>query len=99
MSTNTQRALEIIKPMANELKMAVDADDKFLYLDDIAIGISYNSTWATLMEFIGYVMVREYTQRFRGVWFADRQEEKIKRYWFTKDQLRKMGVATDEGID
>ena len=99
MKEDTRRALEAIKPLANELKIAVDADNKFLYLDDIAIGIDCNSTWATIMEFIGYVIVKKYTRRFRNVWFDGEQEEKIKSYWFTKDQLRKMGIVTNETTD
>lgn len=91
MSNDTERALEIIKPMADVLGgLIVKADDDFLYIEDIAIGISCNSTWATLMEFIGYVVATKYSDKFRRIDLKPKQLEQIKRYWFTRDLLAKM---------
>ena len=91
MSKDTQKAMEIIEPMADVIGLSVKADDKFLYVEDIAIGISCNSTWATLMEFIGYVLETKYDGKFRPLDLTPMQTKQIKRYWFTKDQLKKIG--------
>ena len=55
MTQYTKRAIEIITPIANELNLKVSASDRFLKVsrhneDDVYIGISCNSTYATLME-------------------------------------------------
>ena len=80
MTEDTKRALEIIKPIASEFGISVNATDKTLLLDGIEIGISMNSTWATLWEFVGYLMVR-YSDCFRNVRLTDKQLNAIKRYW------------------
>ena len=87
MSEDTKRALDLIRPIAKELHIEISADRNFLYLNDMAIGISCNSTYATLMEFIGYVFVR-YFAKDRGVRFTPAVREKITRYWFDQDKLR-----------
>ncbi len=92
MTPDTERALEIIRPIAYELNISVSADDKRLYIDDpyegeMAIGISYNSTHATLMEFIGVLVLRH--ARDRQWELTPKQEERIKRYWISMDALRK----------
>lgn len=91
MTEDTRRALEIIKPLADELQLSVKANDKFLYVEDIIIGISCNSTWATIMEFIGYVILTKYSEKFRRLDLKPQTRENIKRYWFTREQLEKMG--------
>lgn len=58
MTEDTARALEIIKPLANELNIRVRADGRYLFCNGQAIGIMYNSTHATIMEFIGYLIFR-----------------------------------------
>ena len=80
MTNDTRRALEIIKPIADELCISVHADDRFLYVDNVGIGISCNSTWATLWEFIGYLTIN-YDNRFRPIKLTNKQLTAIKRYW------------------
>lgn len=86
MTDDTKRALEAIEPIAKALNIKVRADNKFLYLNGQAIGIGCNSAWATVNEFIGYA--------FCTTWIKDKYikipgnlNERIKRYWFTKEQL------------
>lgn len=87
MTDDTRRALEVIQPIAKVLNIQVSADDKFLYCNGQAIGIWCNSAYATVNEFIGYAFAR--------VWVADKSVRipeplltRIKRYWFTKEQLK-----------
>ena len=84
MTNDTRRALEIIKPIADELCISVKADDRFLYVDNVGIGISGNSTWATLWEFIGYLTIK-YDNKFRQIKLTDKQLAAIKRYWADKE--------------
>ena len=54
MTKDTERALEIIAPIAKELGVKVTADDNLLYINnDGGIGITFNSTRATVLEFVG----------------------------------------------
>lgn len=90
MTEDTKRALEIIKPIADELKLDVRADDKMLYVGDIGIGISMNSTYATIMEFVGYLYLNHYTKRFRGIKVDADTDELITRYWVNDKLLEKL---------
>lgn len=88
MTPDTERALEIIRPMAKEFNITVDAYERFLFVDDpyngeFAIGISGNSTYATLMEFIGVLTLRHARDRRWEV--SKKQQETIKRYWVSMD--------------
>lgn len=89
MTDDTKRALEAIEPIAKALNIKVLADDKFLYLNGQAIGIGCNSTWATVNEFIGYAFVKTWTAD-KSVRIPEPLMSRIKRYWFTKEQLKKM---------
>ena len=88
MTEDTARALEIIKPMADELGITVYADDNFLYcgFHDITqpIGITFNSTYATLKEFVGYLAS---WLIYRNVLSWDGLEEHVKRHWVTLDKI------------
>lgn len=97
MTDDTKRALEIIKPMADELNIKVDADDRLLYCNGQAIGIGCNSTYATVMEFIGYVLVKEYSKWHR----LDKSLiDNAKRFWVSKEMLKKLqGEKHEEGAD
>ena len=88
MTKDTERAMEVITPMARKLGIAVQADEKFLYCNAQAIGIGCNSDWATIMEFIGYVIVKVYAPD-KGVKLPAAFAERVKRYWFTKEQIEK----------
>ena len=85
MTEDTKRALKVIEPLAHELGISVTADDNLLYIGnvhmpDVNIGISCNSTWATIWEFIGCMML-EYDNEFRAVHLDEKQKDIIKRYW------------------
>lgn len=81
MTKDTMRALEIITPIAEELGITIEADDSILYVNNVKIAISCNSTWATLYEFIGY-LITEYDREFRSIGLTDTQNENIKRSWY-----------------
>lgn len=83
MTKDTKRALEIIKPMADELGIQVKANRFYLYCDDQAICIGYNSTYATVMEFIGYVII--YWAKKKDVGVARPMLDRIKRYWYVEE--------------
>ena len=38
MTEDTKKAMEIIKPLADELNITVKADNRILYIDEIGIG-------------------------------------------------------------
>ena len=97
MTEDTRRALEIITPIADELGVDISADDGMLYAKwhdrKCGIGISCNSTYATVMEFVGYLFLVMYDARFRPVNLSPKQKDTIKRYMFTAEQLEKMKEA------
>ena len=99
MTNDTKRALEIIEPMAKELNIEVSADDRLLYCNGQAIGISCNSTYATINEFLGYAFLRMCQREYRfrdslddALWL----QEDIRRYWVSDAVLKKMGLKTRE---
>ena len=98
MTEDTKRALEILQPLASSLGYGtLQADDNFLYVADKAIGISCNSTYATEMEFIGFLFMYEYAKRFRDIGLASIIQERIARYFFDLDQVEKIvGHMTKE---
>ena len=91
MTEETKRAIEIITPLAAELDIEIKATDHVLQMNGQKIGISANSTWATLMEMIGYIFLEEYDRSFRKV-DIDFQElnETIRRYWISEDLAEKI---------
>ena len=96
MTEDTKKAIEIISPLAKELKITIDATDNVLWMNDQAIGISCNSTWATLMEMIGSIFWMEYIPEFRPVdidW--NEANETIMRYWISEEKLQKLGVKNE----
>lgn len=95
MTEDTRRALDIIQPIADELHIKVEATNKLLIVDNVNIGISHNSTYATVMEFIGYLTIL-YDSQFRGLYLDADQQDIIERYWLTKEQLERIKV---EGSD
>ena len=89
MTKDTERALEIIKPMAKEFNIDVSADEHCLYCNGQAIGIACNSTFATLNEFLGYAMYWMFL-RDRGRWHVMPKslEMQIKEYWIDDKTLK-----------
>lgn len=94
MTEDTRKALEIIKPIADELGIKVNADEKILYVDDIGIGIAWNSTRATLFEFIGY-LIEKYGDVFREIGITEDQKKDIERYWVSAELLKKLKGKKD----
>lgn len=93
MTSDTQKALELIIPIAAALNIEVHADGSFLYCNDQAIGIGCNSTYATVNEFIGYAFLQMCRREYRfkeGISEAMKLVEAIKRYWYTGHQLKKL---------
>ena len=93
MTTDTERALDMIRPIARELNIDITADNHCLYVDDpyigeAAIGIGCNSTYATLMEFIGLLVLRHANDR--GWEPTAAQVKRIKRYWTSSEVLEKL---------
>lgn len=100
MTKDTEKALEIIKPMAKELRITVTADDSFLYCNGQAIGIGCNSAYATIKEFIGYVFATVYKHDvfdMHGDKIPQKVLDRVKGYWFTEEQLQMWRNAHDEG--
>jgi len=99
MTADTKRAIEAISPLTELLNINVKADDRILFMNDQAIGIGCNSTWATLMEMIGYIFWKYYCGQFRPVDIDFMEmKETIMRYWVEDDLLRKLrGEEVEDG--
>ena len=87
MTNDTKRALEIIEPIAKELNVEVSADDNLLYINnDGGIGITFNSTRATVLEFVGWLIVY-----YDGVWrdlkLTDEQQQIIRQFWYSQAEI------------
>lgn len=96
MTKDTERVLEIIAPICDELRISVNADNNFLYCNGQAIGIACNSTKATLDEFIGFLMVDLCNREHYRYKIPEELEKCIKRYWFTDEQMNKMRLSGRE---
>ena len=95
MTIDTQKALEVIIPLAAYLNIEVSADDRLLYCNGQAIGISCNSTYATINEFLGYAFLRMCQREYRfkkGIEEAKVLRETIKQYWVSDATLKKLGL-------
>ena len=91
MTEDTKRALEAIAPMAKELNIDVSSEKNLLFCNGQAIGIACNSTYATIMEFIGYVFLKVYAEdriKNHGEKVPLRITDRIKDYWLTDKQLK-----------
>ena len=82
MTEDTRRALEIIKPIADELGITVSADENWLFCEYHGmlqpIAITFNSTYATLKMFIGYLA--SYLVYRQGIEWNE-LETYVKQYW------------------
>lgn len=100
MTKDTVDALRAIGPIASALGIEINADDKFLYCNGQAIAIECNSTYATIMEFMGYVLIAEYDRRFILTEdLPSYYKKRVKEYWFSDEQLKKVGIKKDGGKD
>lgn len=98
MTDDTKMAVEILRPVMDLLQIRMTATDKVLILKNDAIGISCNSTWATVMEAIGWLFFRVYAKDFRKTVLEsmdDSFREDIQRYWMSINDLKRFGL--DEG--
>ena len=89
MTEDTMKAMEIITPMAKELRIEVSADNHCLYCNGQAIGIACNSTFATINEFLGYAMLRMLStnhSRWRGV--PNGFDQQVTKYWVNSETLK-----------
>lgn len=66
LSDDTSRAMKAIMPMADALgiKVYFPADRTIMVCNGQRIAIGENSTWATIMEFVGYVFLTRYVKGF-----------------------------------
>ena len=98
MTEDTRRALEIIAPMAKELNIEVKTQGSYgnyLVCNGQYIGIADNSTFATIMEFIGYVFATVYKHNVfdtHGEALPHKVFNRVKKYWVNK----KTWTETDE---
>ena len=87
MTKDTERALEIIKPIADMVGVKIEADDNLLYINnDGGIGITCNSTRATVLEFIGWLIIY-YDSHFRDLMLSDKQLDRIKMFWYSQEWI------------
>ncbi len=95
MTDDTKRAVEILRPIMEELRIPMEATNSRLVLRDDAIGIECNSTWATVMEAIGWLFLKAYAQDFRPSVSKEMDydlREDIQRYWIKRKILQKFGL-------
>ena len=95
MTDDTKRAVEILRPIMEELRIPMEATNSRLILRDDAIGIECNSTWATIMEAIGWLFLKAYAQDFRPSVSEEMDydlRDDIQRYWIKRKILQKFGM-------
>ena len=80
MTEEAKQAVEILAPICKELHIDIKADGNRLYLNGQGIGIACNSTYATVMEGLGYIFLKKYPQ-FRMVAVTQSLQKAIKRHW------------------
>jgi hypothetical protein len=67
----------------------VKADDNLLYINnDGGIGIIGNSTRATVLEFIGWLIIY-YDSHFRDLELSDKQLDRIKMFWYSQAEIER----------
>ena len=96
MTKDTERALEIIKPIAEMVGVEVKADDNLLYINnDGGIGIAFNSTKATVLEFVGWLIIY-YDSHFRCLGLNDKQLDSIKTFWYSQSEIERRRNEEEE---
>ena len=67
----------------------VKADDNLLYINnDGGIGIAFNSTKATVLEFVGWLIIY-YDSHFRDLELSDKQLDTIKQFWYSQSEIER----------
>lgn len=88
-----EKAVKILLPICEELGYQIHADGSVMTIGGQKIGVRFNSTYATVMEGLGFLFLREYRNRFRQHMLSGDTMEAIKRYWIKEKQSE--GSATD----
>lgn len=86
-----ERAVELLKPICDELGWSLEADGSVMTIDGQKIGVSCNSTYATLMEGLGFLFLRGYAEGFRHHSISQASQEAITRYWIKERQSEGSG--------
>lgn len=81
-----ERAVKILLPICEELGYQIYSDGSVMTIGGQKIGVSCNSTYATVMEGLGFLFLREYRNRFRQHMLSRDTIEAIKRYWIKERQ-------------
>ena len=81
MTKDTERTLAACEGIARVLHISLDADEFWLYCNGQKIGISCNSTYATVKEFIGYAMLEISRRSDCSYKVPASLEKQIKEYW------------------
>ena len=67
----------------------IEADDNLLYINnDGGIGIAFNSTKATVLEFVGWLIIY-YDSHFRCLGLSDKQLDTIKQFWYSQSEIER----------
>ena len=101
MTRDTEMALNIIEPIARMVGVEVEADDNLLYINnDGGIGIAFNSTKATVLEFVGWLIIY-YDSYFRCLGLSEKQLDTIKQFWYSQSEIerRRDGEETNGRAD
>ena len=85
MTEDTRKALLAIAPVAKELNIEVLAGEKCIFCNGQAIGISYNSTYATLLEVLGYLT--HVLADAKGTKVPDAFGKRLRRYWVSEPEI------------
>ena len=87
-----ERAVKILLPICEELGYQIYSDGSVMTIDGQKIGVSCNSTYATLMEGLGFLFLRGYVEGFRHHSISQASQEAIKRYWIKERQSEGSGT-------
>ena len=81
-----ERAVKILLPICEELGYQIYSDGSVMTIGGQKIGVSCNSTYATVMEGLGFLFLRGYAEGFRHHFISQASQEAIKRYWIKERQ-------------
>ena len=96
MTKDTERALEALKEVAKILSIEIDADESWLYCNGQPIGISCNSAYATVNEFIGYAMLNMAKRESHRFTVSSTLKKQIQSNWRTPEQVADIKKRLEE---
>ena len=79
-------AVKALRPICDGLNIELSADGSVMNIGGQKIGVSCNSTYATVMEGLGFLFLRGYAEGFRHHSISQASQEAIKRYWIKERQ-------------